>query len=72
MVESADGRPALAVRLAAAPVDGAANKALTSFVAAALGVPRSAVRIISGENSRFKRLRIAGLSVETLARRLGT
>ena len=61
---------ALIVRLAAAPVDGAANKALTDFLAQLLDVPRRNVTIASGERSRNKRVRIAGLPSQQLAARL--
>jgi uncharacterized protein (TIGR00251 family) len=60
----------LAVRLAAPPVEGAANKALVALLAEALGVPRSALRLESGAHSRHKRLRISGLAAEEVARRL--
>ena len=60
----------LAVRLAAAPVDGAANKALIALLADALGLPKSAVRVESGERSRRKRLRISGLRADQVAQRL--
>jgi hypothetical protein len=52
----------LVVRLAAPPVEGAANDALIDFFAAALGVPRRAVRIVSGEHNRDKRVAIAGVT----------
>jgi uncharacterized protein (TIGR00251 family) len=61
---------ALIVRLAAAPVDGAANRALTDFLAELLGVPRRSVTIASGERSRNKRVRIAGLPSDQLTVRL--
>ena len=62
------GRDALAAgtpehftaRLAAAPVDGAANAELVILVAKTFGVPKRAVTIISGETARLKRLHIAG------------
>lgn len=53
---------ALVVRLAAPPVDGAANEALIDFLARVLGVPRRAVRIVGGQHSRNKRVEIAGVS----------
>lgn len=60
------------VALAAPPVDGKANKALLGFVATALGVPKSDVRLISGESGRRKRLVILNLSVpEALSRLSG-
>lgn len=55
-----DGKPCLRVRVSAAPVDGAANKALIAFLAMALGVPRSGISFLSGEKSRLKRLHIPG------------
>jgi uncharacterized protein (TIGR00251 family) len=57
----ADGRPAIAIRLAAPPVDGAANKALLAFLAAALRIPKSKLGIVSGETGRLKVVRAAGL-----------
>jgi uncharacterized protein len=53
---------ALVVRVAAPPVEGAANEALVGFFARALGVPRRAVRILSGERGRTKRVAIDGVS----------
>ncbi|KRC81026.1 DUF167 domain-containing protein [Sphingomonas sp. Root241] len=49
-----------AARLAAAPVEGAANAALIPLVARAFGVPKRAVTLISGDTARHKRLAIAG------------
>ncbi|TNF50547.1 MAG: hypothetical protein EP304_02250 [Deltaproteobacteria bacterium] len=46
----------LKVALTAPPVDGAANKACCLFIAKLSSLPRSCVRIISGETSRHKRL----------------
>ena len=56
----ADGRPVLALRVAAPPVEGAANVALVAFVAEGLGLRRSDVALASGETSRIKRLRLSG------------
>ena len=56
----AAGRPVLAVRVSAPPVDGAANKALLKFLAKASGVPKSRIRFISGETARIKRLLLEG------------
>lgn len=50
----------LKLKLAAPPVDGAANDECRSFFAKLLKVPKSAVSIISGETSRHKRLKIDG------------
>jgi uncharacterized protein len=58
---------ALLVRLHAAPVDGAANAELIEVLAEALGVPKRAVSIASGERSRQKRVRIEGVTNEKLS-----
>jgi uncharacterized protein (TIGR00251 family) len=58
---------ALLVRLAAAPVDGAANAELIDVIAAAFAVPRRAVTLVSGERSRLKRVRIAGTDADGVA-----
>lgn len=55
---------ALLVRLHAAPVDGAANAELIEVLAEALGVPKRAVSIASGERSRQKRVRIEGVTID--------
>ena len=57
---------ALVVRVAAPPVEGAANEALIAFFADALRVPRRAVRIVSGERGRQKRIAIAGVAAEQI------
>jgi uncharacterized protein (TIGR00251 family) len=53
---------ALLVRLHAPPVDGAANAELIEVLAEALGVPKRAVSIASGERSRQKRVRVEGVT----------
>ena len=55
---------ALVIRLAAAPVDGAANDALIAFLATAFDRPKRDVSILSGAASRDKRVAIAGLTLE--------
>jgi uncharacterized protein len=52
----------LLIRLAAPPVEGAANDALIAFLAEFLNVPKRAVTLVSGERAREKRVRIAGRS----------
>ena len=61
---------ALLVRLAAAPVDGAANDALVAFLAEIFDVPRRDITLVSGHTSRDKRITISGLSEARLAARL--
>jgi len=63
---------ALLVRLAAAPVEGAANQALVRLLSGALQVPRTSITIAAGERSRDKRLAIAGLAPDELARRVAS
>lgn len=53
---------ALKIRLAAPPVDGKANDALVAFLAKKLGAGRTAVEVISGQTSRAKRVRVAGIA----------
>lgn len=53
---------ALLVRLAAAPVDGAANDELIALLARTLHLPKRDITIISGERSRSKRVRVAGMN----------
>jgi uncharacterized protein len=64
----ADG--AIQIRVAAAPVDGAANAALLRFLAGVLEVPRSRLEIISGASSRRKRIAVRGLAPDELETRL--
>lgn len=61
---------ALRIRLAAPPVDGAANDALVRFLAERLEVSRSAVRIEAGASGRSKVVAIDGIDPDTAARRL--
>ena len=66
--EASDGQRHLAVKIAAPPADGAANEALRRLIANAVGIGRSAVTILSGEQAREKRLKLAGDPVALLAR----
>src|SRR5918911_351473 len=61
---------ALWVKLAAPPVEGAANEALLRFLAARLGVPRHAVTLLSGETGRRKRLCVDGLDEAVVREKL--
>lgn len=61
----------LRVRIAAPPVDGAANEELIRLLAKTFAVARSAVSIIGGHNSRAKRVRIDGVASEELTKRFG-
>jgi uncharacterized protein (TIGR00251 family) len=55
-----DGRAALRVRLAAPPVDGAANEALIAYLAERLGLRKAAIAIRSGHAARHKVLLLRG------------
>jgi hypothetical protein len=61
---------AIRVRLAAPPVDGAANEELIRFLAGQLGVARSRVTIVSGLSGRRKVVTVEGLGAEQAAQRL--
>jgi uncharacterized protein (TIGR00251 family) len=54
----------LKIALAAPPVDGRANEALIAYLAGLLGVARSEIAIVSGEQSRNKRIRVKGSTAE--------
>lgn len=50
----------LAARIAAPPVEGAANAALIELVAKTFGVAKRDVTLIAGDTARIKRLAITG------------
>ncbi|MGD2217311.1 MAG: DUF167 family protein [Gemmatimonadales bacterium] len=53
---------AIKIRLAAPPVEGAANAELVAFLAKQLGVSKSAVRVIKGKRGRDKVVQVEGIS----------
>lgn len=55
------------VRVAAPPVEGAANQALVEFVAKRLEIAKSRVRVVAGLTSRRKVLEIDGVSPDAIA-----
>jgi uncharacterized protein len=57
---------ALKIRLHAPPVDGKANDALIAFLAERLGVPKARVVLEAGQTSRSKRVRVVGVTAETV------
>jgi uncharacterized protein (TIGR00251 family) len=65
------GRAYLKVRVAAPPVDGAANAALVRLIAKALKRPLSAVTLASGETARVKQLEIEGVDAAALTAAFG-
>jgi uncharacterized protein YggU (UPF0235/DUF167 family) len=66
----ADGRPVLKVRVRARPVEGEANAALLKLLAKTLGVPKSAVSLDRGGQSRLKMISVDGLSDDEVRTRL--
>ena len=60
----------LKIALTAPPVDGRANEACIEFFANLLDLPRSSVKIASGQSSRDKSIRVTGLAVPELKKRL--
>ena len=61
---------AIRIRLAAPPVDAAANAELIRFVAERLGVPRKAVTIVRGATGRRKTIAVEGLTADHVQRLL--
>ena len=61
----------LRIRVAAPPVDGAANDALVRFLAARLGVPRSTVTLVTGGSGRSKVIEVRGADETAIRRSLG-
>jgi uncharacterized protein (TIGR00251 family) len=61
---------ALKLSITSPPIDGRANQACIEFFAKLLKVPRSSVTIASGQSSRNKVVRVAGLTVEEVRQRI--
>jgi uncharacterized protein len=61
---------ALKVKVQAPALDGRANAALTGFLAEQLGLPRRAVVLVRGDKSRQKVMRVDGLTLAEVQRRL--
>jgi uncharacterized protein len=62
----------LLVKLAAAPVDGAANDALIAVLADSFDLPVRRIAIVLGDRSRTKRVEFSGVTPATMAERLAT
>lgn len=56
----ANGRIVVKVRVRAIAEGGEANRAVTELLAKALGVPKRAVRLLSGTTSRLKQVAVDG------------
>ncbi len=66
------GRHGEAVKLAvtAPPTDGKANKAVIAYLSSFFKIPKSAVTIKSGRQSRKKRIFLNGISLDEAKRKL--
>ena len=63
---------ALRVRVAAPPVDGAANAAIVELLSKRLKVSKSDVQIVSGASGRRKRVLVRGIDAERASSALDT
>jgi uncharacterized protein (TIGR00251 family) len=52
---------AVVIKVNAPPVDGKANEAVCKLIAQRLGVPARSVRVVRGEKSRDKQVRVEGI-----------
>lgn len=59
------------VRIAAPPVDGAANSELIQWLSKQLSVKKSDIRIVSGERGRKKLAYVHGVTLEDVNEMLG-
>ncbi|MGZ8847757.1 MAG: DUF167 domain-containing protein [Pyrinomonadaceae bacterium] len=62
-----DYEGAVRIRIAAPPVEGAANRELIRFLAKKFKVPQNAVEIVSGASSKKKIIRLKGVTATALA-----
>ncbi len=62
--------PRLKIRIAAPPVDGEANEELLRFLRKTLGVPLNRLRLVRGETSKMKDVRISGATAADVRGRL--
>jgi len=67
---TAVGPEGVRISVSAPPVDGAANLAVCRVLADALGVPRGAVEVKTGDHGRSKVVRVSGLEAGEAQRRL--
>jgi uncharacterized protein len=61
-IDGLDEAGVLRVRVAAAPVEGAANRALLALLARTLGIAPSHVHLDAGSRGRLKRVRVSAAS----------
>jgi uncharacterized protein YggU (UPF0235/DUF167 family) len=61
------GKPVLRARVAVAPEDGKANRALIALLASAFDVGKTKIRIVSGKTARVKIVEVSADSVHLTA-----
>jgi len=61
---------AILIRVAAPPVDDAANDALIEFLSKTLRLPRRSIRIVSGARGRLKRIAVDGATPDQIRSKL--
>jgi uncharacterized protein (TIGR00251 family) len=62
----------LRIKVTAPPVDAAANEALVRLLAQHLDCPRNRVELVRGHTSRHKTIKLYGLALEDVAKKLAT
>ena len=62
----------LRIKVTAPPVDAAANDALVKLLAQHLDCPRNRVELVRGHTSRHKTIKLYGLALEDVAKKLAT
>ena len=62
----------LKVTVTAPPVDSAANEAVLRLLAETLDCPRNAVQLVLGAAARHKQVRVVGMALEQVAKRLSS
>lgn len=62
---------AVRIRLSAPPLENRANEALIRFLSEKLEIPRRRVELVAGARGRRKTVRVEGMPLEELLRRLG-
>ena len=60
----------LKIKVSAAPEKGRANKCLLDFLSKKLAVKKNNLTIIAGQTSPVKRIRVSGISTQTLLKKL--
>ena len=62
----------LRIKVTAPPVDAAANEALVKLLAHHLDCPRNRVELVRGHTSRHKTIKLYGLALDDVAKKLAT